>query len=429
MPWKATCPMDEKLRFIVACSDGNEPLAELCRRFGISRKTGYKWLERYKEAGPEGLVERAPRATVAPHRVPDVLVAEILAQRKERPKWGPRKLRARLMELAPDKPWPAASTIGDVLKRHGLIHPRKRRVRAPLVVGSPLQPGKVANDLWCTDFKGHFGLGDGTRCHPLTISDDCSRFVLWCEGLVRTHCEPVKREFERVFREFGLPWRMRSDNGPPFASVGPGGLTALSVWWILLGILPERIEPGEPQQNGRHERMHRSLKLEVEVRSSLPEQQVVLDRFRRDFNEVRPHEALGQTPPARHYSPSPRPFPSELVMPEYVDCNVRWAGTAGHDSFFGKPISAGKCLAGKPVGLRQVGESTWEAFFGPVSLGTVDERDKEPRLKPTPRNARREGTANGDAFSCGQPASGLPTGKPPPPETIHDEFWLEEEEP
>ena len=430
MPWKATCTMTEKLRFIVECNESEESLAELCRRFGISRKTGYKWLERVEETGPSGLEERRPVPRVVPHRVADVVVGHILELRSKHPKWGPRKLRALLIQTKPEMSWPAASTIGDVRKRHGRIAPGRRLGRAATPSPSPLSPSKQPNDLWCTDFKGHFGLGDGTRCYPLTITDEFSRYVLACQGLLRTGVEPVKQHFERVFREFGLPWRIRSDNGPPFASTGPGGLTALAVWWIKLGIRPERIEPGEPQQNGRHERMHRSLKLEVDVSPTLLEQQPVLERFRRQFNEVRPHEALGLTPPARHYTPSVRPVPMKLCVPEYVDAVVRWANGGGSVSFHGHLVSVGNCLCGEPVGFRQVGETQWEAFYGPVCLGVLDERDDKVRLKPKPLSVPDPGAigaGDGFAFSCGQPADGLPTGKPPSPPSVFDDFWREEE--
>ena len=430
MPWKVTCHMEERMRFVLACADEVEAFSVTCRRFGISRNTGYKWLARFNSEGPTAFAERPPRALVAPHRIADSIAAPILALRKERPNWGPRKLRSVLMDQRPDVAWPAASTIGDVLKRHGLIHPRRRRVHAS-PSDSPLVTPKEANELWCTDFKGHFGLGDKSRCTPLTITDDASRYLLKCEGLLRTDTAPVKAQFELTFREFGLPLRMRSDNGPPFASVGPGGLSALSVWWIKLGITPERIEPGEPQQNGRHERMHRSLKLEVEVRGSLLEQQPVLDRFRRDFNELRPHEALGLTPPARHYSASRRVFPETLIVPEYIDHEVRWTDTVGRVKFHGHVVPVGTCLAGEPIGFRQVGESKWEAFFGPASLGILDDKAAKPRLKAKPpvlpHSPPANGPGDGSAFSYGQLGKAdLPTGKPPAPEDPDLAFWREE---
>ena len=389
MPWKETCAMDERMRFIVACRDGLEPIAELCRRFGISRKTGYKWLDRYEHLGPGGLVTRRSGVTRQPAATAAELVDLIIEARKEHASWGPKKLRAILMEAQSGVQWPAASTIGEVLQRHGLIRPRRRRGHAPPQAGI-LDPCTSPNDVWCTDFKGHFALGDGTRCHPLTLTDAASRYLLKCEALSAPTTQQVWPHFERAFREFGVPCKMRSDNGPPFASTGIGGLTALSVWWIRLGITPERIEPAKPQQNGRHERMHRTLKAEATQppERTLADQQRVFDRFRHEYNDVRPHEALGQTPPARHYQPSLRPFPSELLTPEYVDMPVRWVNGPGRMSWRGHSLFVTKLLAGQPVGLRQVSETRWEVVYGPVSLGFLDERDREPRLAP-PRTARR----------------------------------------
>src|SRR5262245_42662527 len=253
--------MDERLLFINMVNESDETFAALCERFGISRKTGYKWVARYEALGPAGLAERRPIAHTFPHRMPDDVLDKVIELRKEHPKWGPKKLRARLGALGVPMV-PAASTIGDALKKHGLIRPRRRRVHPPMYP-LPLVPTAHPNDTWCTDFKGHFALGDKTRCHPLTISDQVTRYLLKCEGVTNPDTRTVRPHFERAFREFGLPTRIRSDNGAPFASLGAGGLSELSVWWIQLGIVPERIEPGHPEQNGRHERMHRTLKDEV----------------------------------------------------------------------------------------------------------------------------------------------------------------------
>jgi putative transposase len=292
VPWKVICPMDERMRFITMVKDSEETFVEICKRFGISRKTGYKWVERYEERGVVGLAESKPIARSCPHRTPSDVLDQLLELRKEQPTWGPKKLRARLLALGV-QPVPASSTIGDALKKYGLVRPRRRRVCTPMTA-MPMAVTTYPNDTWCVDFKGHFTLGDKTRCYPLTVTDHVSRYLLKCEALTKTGFTDVQPHFERAFREFGLPWRIRSDNGPPFATTGIGGLSELSVWWIRLGIAPERIEPGEPQQNGRHERMHRTLQEDTVSPPSMTRvgQQRAFDCFRRTYNHERPHEAL-----------------------------------------------------------------------------------------------------------------------------------------
>ncbi len=380
MPWKETCPMDEKIKFIAACAE-DVNFSALCRSFGISRKTGYKWVARYNQVGIDGLKERAPIAARIPHRTSQELVDAIVAVRKAHPFWGPRKLRKLLMEGDGEKAWPVASTMGELLKKFGLIRPRRRRIHVGLS-GTPLGPCQCPNDVWCVDFKGHFRLGDGSRCYPLTISDAASRYLIRCEAL--EYCgEPFVREhFEAAFREFGLPVRMRSDNGPPFASLAPGGLSALSVWWIKLGILPERIEPGHPEQNGRHERMHRTLKMEATQppEDNLQEQQRRFDLFRREYNELRPHEALGQDSPSKHYAPSPRAHPQKLLVPQYKDAVVRWVGDNGIVKWRRQAIAVGRPLADEPVGFVQKTDWCWEVFYGPIRLGYVDDRERTVTL-------------------------------------------------
>lgn len=382
MPWKECAVMDERLRFIVAAKDGDESFSELCRQFGISRKTGYKWLDRYDEHGPCGLETRAPVAYRHPHRTPDAVIDAILKTRKEHPFWGPKKLRAFVAEHDPQLEMPAASTIGELLKQHGLIRPRRRRPRAPLP-GSPLQPSDMPNALWCADFKGHFALGDRSRCHPLTLSDRYSRYLLKCEALPEPTTKLVRVQFEHAFREFGLPDRIRTDNGAPFASVGIGGLSELSVWWIKLGIFPERIEPGRPEQNGQHERMHRTLKEEATKPpcTTLLDQQRVFDRFRHEYNDVRPHEALGQKPPTRQYVRSARVYPQVLRELEYGEgFIVRKADDKGRLRRKGKNLLLTKLVANELLGLRPLDDDRWELFFGPVQLGMLDETRDEPRI-------------------------------------------------
>ena len=378
--------MDQRVRFIAAVAEAEEShgesFAAVCRRFGISRRIGYKWVERYDVGGVDGLKDRPRAPHRCPHRTADEARDALIELRKEFPTWGPKKLRDVLLSRRPELHLPAPSAIGAILKGAGLIRPPRRRVRTPPSL-IPLAPGEQVNDLWCVDFKGHFALGDKTRCYPLTITDHVSRYLLKCEGLVQPREQPVRLHFERAFREFGMPLRIRSDNGPPFASKALGGLSALSVWWIKLGILPERIEPGKPQQNGRHERMHRTMKAEATApaQASMLEQQRVFDRFRGIYNDLRPHEALGQKTPASRYHPSPRPMPERLHSPEYPDTmKTRRIDPNGCLCFGGKPFTFSSVLAGELVGLELVEEDTWEVFYGPILLAELRVRGRRDVL-------------------------------------------------
>jgi putative transposase len=386
VPWKEIRAVDERLRFIAAVQqDPRGNFSRLCESFGISRAKGYKWLGRYREEGPKGLEDRKPVARSCPHRTPDVVVDRVVALRKEFPFDGPEKLRARLLDR--DEKGlrvPAASTIGAILDRHGLIRPRRARLRVP-PNPSPLAPCDDPNEVWCVDFKGHFPCGDGVRCYPLTMSDGASRYLIKCEALTEPRDGPVREHFERAFREFGLPTRIRSDNGPPFATKAIGGLSKLSVWWVQLGIVPERIEPGQPQQNGRHERMHRTLKEQTASppHATMADQQRAFDRFRRDYNDHRPHEALGQTPPARHYEPSMRVMPERPREPEYGNgFEVRRIRPDGKLRFNGRRIPVGTLLASQPIGLQQVDDDEWELFYGPLPIGVLLLRNGTPRIEP-----------------------------------------------
>lgn len=377
--------MDQRVRFVAAVQqDPKGNFRRLCESFGISRAKGYKWLQRYRELGPAGLEDLKPIARSCPHKTSDAVVDRIVALRKEHPFDGPRKLRARLLTLEPELVVPASSTIGDVLDRYGLIRPRRARLRVP-PHPSPLEPCADPNQLWCIDFKGHFACGDGTRCYPLTISDAASRYLIKCEGLTEPRDRPVREHFERAFHEFGLPDRIRSDNGPPFATKTLGGLSRLSVWWIQLGILPERIEPGHPEQNGRHERMHRTLKQQTAnpPQPTFGDQQRAFDRFRHDYNDARPHEALSMMPPAAHYEPSLRAMPEQPRPPGYGEgFEVRQANERGSISWKGKLVKLTPVLAGQPVGLKPLDDDEWELFYGPLLIGYVLMRDGKPHVEP-----------------------------------------------
>ena len=382
MPWKATRIVDERIRFIAALAEDPKcNFSRLCARHGISRAKGYKWVARYEEHGPSGLEDRKPIPRTFPHRTPDAMIDCIIALRKKHAFDGPKKLRQRLRNAGVEGV-PAASTIGEILDRYGLIRPRRARIRVP-PSSEPLAHARAANDVWCTDFKGHFAC-EGKRCHPLTITDAATRYLIKCEGLPGEKEGPVREHFELAFREFGIPSRIRSDNGGPFASVALGGLSRLSVWWIQLGIVPERIEPGEPQQNGRHERFHRTLKEQTAnpPSATFADQQRAFDAFRADYNCERPHEALDMKTPASCYEPSLREMPAILREPEYGgDFEVRRANHLGVFSWKGRMLCTHRMLARQPVALRAIDDDEWELFYGPVLLGYVLLRGGQLRIE------------------------------------------------
>ncbi len=318
MPWKERSIVEERMRFVLRLKDG-ETMASLCREFGISRVTGYKIYDRYKECGLEGLTDRARTPYRYANKLPTQLEAMIVSMRRQKPTWGARKLRDRLLRKLPnDVRVPACSTIHAILDRHGLVT-RQRRSRTK-TEGTPLSQGLTPNALWCTDYKGEFMLGDKRYCYPLTVSDHASRYLLLCEAMESVKEQGAFTAFERLFKERGLPHAIRSDNGIPFASPNSlFNLSRLSVWWLRLGITIERIRPGHPQQNGRHERMHRTLKMEATrpAGCNFLQQQAKFDAFVHEFNNERPHQALGMLRPAEIYRPSARAYRGigELAYP------------------------------------------------------------------------------------------------------------------
>jgi putative transposase len=384
MGWMETCAVDERMRFMIAAEKGEESFAALCRQFGVSRRVGYKWLARYQEAGVEGLWDRSRAPLHHPQEIADELAERCLAVRRTHPSWGPRKVRAFLERQAPGTDWPVASTIGGLFDREGLTVKRKLRRRSP-PSSAPFAHCGAANDVWCIDFKGWFLTGDGRRCEPLTLTDAHSRYLLRCQALARTDTDHVWPVLDAAFREFGLPHRMRSDNGSPFASRGAGGLSKLSVKVIKAGVVPERIAPGKPQQNGRHERMHLTLLQDAASppARSLREQLQRLHNFQRLFNEQRPHEALGNATPADRYSASPRRFDGVLREPEYGACEVRRVRHNGEIRWQGQTIYLSEALIGEPVGLREHDTTGWMVCYGPIVLGTIAHRDDRLR-KPKP---------------------------------------------
>jgi putative transposase len=372
--------MDERLKFVARLLDG-EKMVVLCREFGISRKTGYKLINRYNDSGLEGLTDRSRRPYRHANQLPFQIEKLIVRAKKDKPHWGAPKIRERLARLYPDVHTPAISTVHAVLDRHGLVKRRKRRRNR--ATGTPLSHVAAPNELWCADYKGEFMLADRRYCYPLTISDFASRYLLACEALHTTREAYAFTVFESVFKEFGLPAAIRTDNGVPFASPNAlFNLSRLSVWWLRLGIAIERIKPGCPQQNGRHERMHLTLKLETTkpAGANFLQQQARFDDFLEEFNTERPHQALDMACPAERYSASPRPYRGlpELDYP-FHDKAVT-VTTCGRICYNRKKINLSQVFAGQTVGIKQVDDRIWLASFMDYDLGYFD--DETCRLEP-----------------------------------------------
>lgn len=378
MPWLETAPMQQREQFVADYYRRIFTVSELCARYNVSRKTGYKWVMRHREHGNAGLSDRSH----APHRCPHKIsrdMADLLCEtRRAHPTWGPEKildhLRPRHRNI---RQWPALSTISDLFTRRGLIKKRRRR-RKVLHPGSVPVCTAAPNDLWTADFKGQFRTRDGLYCYPLTIADQHTRFLLACHGLPSVETVGARKVFERVFREFGLPAAIRTDNGVPFATSGIHGLSQLNVWWMRLGIQHQRIRPASPQENGAHERMHRTLKAEATrpPKRTRRAQQLEFNRFRTEFNEVRPHKALGGDPPAAHYIPSLRPFPNRLPKPEYPrHFLVKRVTNAGTFRLKHKLLFLANPLKQLHIGLEEIDDGIWSIYFGAVLLGRVDERE------------------------------------------------------
>lgn len=380
MPWQDCRPMDHRVLFIADCLRGGRSMSELCRVHDISRKTGYKWLNRYRADAFEGLGDRSRRPHVSPQQVPFAVRRRILALRRcGSMLLGPKKIQALLAGEFEDVP--SKTTIYNILRAEGLIRPQRRRRRVP-AFDQPFAPVGEANDVWTVDFKGQFRLGDKRWCYPLTVMDLHSRYLLGCQAQPRIATLTVRQHFEGLFRRHGLPRRIRSDNGSPFASRAVGGLSRLSVWWVRLGILPERIQPGQPQQNGAHERMHETLKQAATQPGSrhLAAQQRRFDRFRHVYNTQRPHEALGQQMPASHYQDSPRALPERLAEPRYPDWfRTKPVGPCGLIYLERRQIYISNTLVAESIGLEQIAETVYDVYFGPLRLGAFDLKDSTHR--------------------------------------------------
>lgn len=368
--------MDQKRLFINDYIRGSFSMSELCARYRVSRKTGYKWVGRFEELGRPGLLDRSRRPRRSPTATPDDQVEALLALRRRHPFWGAKKLEQVLQTRHPKLAWPARSTVCDLLKRHGMIESRKRR-RYPGHGGRPTTPMTAPNEIWCADYKGEFRTGDGRYCYPLTVTDGYSRFLLACQGRASTSHDGAQPVFRRLFQEYGLPQVIRTDNGVPFATTALGRLSRLSVWWIRLGIYPELIEPGHPEQNGRHERMHRTLKQHTArpPAASGRAQQRRFDRFRAEFNGDRPHEALDQRTPESVYERSRHPLPGRLPELEYpAHFETRLVSRNGGIRWSSRWVNVSHVLSTQYVGLEEVGDGVWDVYFGPLRLGQMDER-------------------------------------------------------
>lgn len=365
---------EQRRGFIAAWLKREHTMRDLCRRYGISRKTGYRLVERFGDLGWEGLAHRSRAPHTHPNQTPREVTARLIEFKRRFPTYGPRKLLPQLQRLHPDIPWPSASTVSGLFQREGLTRPRKR-VRRSTPWTEPFAHAAHANDVWCMDFKGWFRTGDGRRCDPLTVMDAASRYLLTCQGLGQPRGGPVRKVLERTFEEHGLPRVIHTDNGPPFASVGLGGLSSLAVWWIKLGIVPERSAPGHPEHNGRLERFHRTLKAETAAppRHTLHAQQRAFDTFRHRYNTERPHEALGQRPPATSYIPSFRPYPHRLPEPDYdPGISVRRVRTNGEIKWQGHLVYLSEALRGELIGLTPQDGRNWTIRFGPLEIATFD---------------------------------------------------------
>lgn len=380
MPWKESCAMDERTEFVLAHRRGLWTMTELCERYGVSRKTGYKWIGRYAAEGAAGLMERSRAPLVHGRATPVALAEAIMAMREQEPSWGARKIVARLALDQPQICWPSASVAGAILRRANLVTGRRLRRRAPpRLVGLtvPLRP----NHVWGVDYKGWVRLGDGSRCEPLTVTDGFSRYLVGVAATTGTREEQARAVFERLFGRAGLPEAIRTDNGAPFVAAGVTGLTALSVWWIKLGIRHERIDPGRPQQNGRHERFHRTLLEAMRPRAAdRAEQERRFAAFAQNYNERRPHEALGQRPPASLYTTSPRRLPAQLPAPVYpAAAALRQVRSNGEIKWQGRLVHIAGALYGETVALEETTTGEMLVRFYDAPLGVIDRKTMKLR--------------------------------------------------
>jgi transposase InsO family protein len=386
MPWNETHIMDQKLQMISDYISDNYGPTELSRIYGVSRKTIYKWVNRYAQDPDHGLADRCRAPHTRPHAVPEPVKQTIIETKLKYPHLGPKKVMLYLRRQSPNQYWPADSTAGVILASAGLVRSRRRKARvSPNTL--PFASCNAANSVWSADYKGDFKLGNRNRCYPLTVSDNYSRYLLACQGLPNTRYEHAKAVFERLFYQYGLPQAIRTDNGSPFASTAFGGLSRLSAWWVRLGIRPERIEKGKPNQNGRHERMHRSLKDGAinPARYSIKTQQKAFDQYRQEYNNIRCHESLKNQVPADVYRPSNRALPSKLCNIEYdTGFTVRKVRHKGEIKWQGQRFYLSQVLAKQPIGFKQTSQNRWNIYYSFYLLGYWNQKKQklEP-VKPT----------------------------------------------
>lgn len=378
MPWRETYPMNEKVSFISAyLNNKTETFQELCECFNISCKTGYKYVNRYQEEGIDGLKERSRAPHLQANRMGEHIERSILDVKKQHPSWGAKKIKNWLMQERSNVHWPAKSTIDDLLKRHGLVIPAKR-IRRVTPYTQPFMLCAGPNDAWSIDYKGQFLLGNKQLCYPLTITDNFSRYLFAVESLEKIGTPKAKQTLTILFKEYGLPLAIRSDNGPPFASHALAGLSQLSVWLIKLGIVPERIRKGHPEENGRHERMHLTLKKETASppRHNHLQQQRLFDQFRKEFNEQRPHEGIGFNRPAWIYEHSSRQYPSKMPSVEYDSRyeKTRRIRTNGTMKWAGKEIFISETLTHEVIGFKPHSETEWILYFSFIPLAIFNEK-------------------------------------------------------
>ncbi len=372
MPWRRTEPMDERVHFISDYLKAKYEVSALCESYGISRKTGYKWIKRYKEHGVDGLKEVSRRPHNSPYGTPVAVKKEIIELRK-RYGWGPKKLLSIMGRKHPNRYLPGRSTVCDILKLEGLIKKRRARRTIP-PMQRPFAPIDHPNAVWSADFKGQFRINNGRYCYPLTVTDSYSRYLLECRALTGTGLESAKKVFNNLFKKYGIPERIRTDNGGPFASVSASGLSQLSLWWVQLGIYPERIDAGKPYQNGRHERMHRDLKAKTvkPPASSIKAQQKRFDNFSKEYNEVRPHEALNFKTPSSLYRPSNRSMPKSVVSFQYPEhYEVRHVQHNGMIYWRNSLVYAGYLLKDQHLGLQEIDNGIWDVYLGTFLLGRL----------------------------------------------------------
>ena len=380
MPWQETDIIEQRHQFITAWLTKRYSVASLCQSFQISRKTGHKWINRFKHEGMNNLADRLRAPHHQARQTPVSIVQVLIDTKLAFPDWGPRKVTAYLKQTYPHRRWPVHSTVHHILEQQGLVKPRgNRRYKAPART-APLAHATAANVVWSVDFKGDFRLGDGVRCYPLTVIDNYSRYLLACKGLRSTRAIPVIQLFEHLFHELGLPEYVRSDNGCPFASTRLGGLSRFSLWLLKSGVTPERIKPGKPQENGRLERFHRSLKAAVcaPPKGNLSAQQRAFNRYRLEYNQYRPHEALDDATPSSYYAQSPRRYTGqvhEFDYPSHFD--TRKVRADGNIKWHQVPIYVANLLAGEYIGLEPIDDGCWMVYLSNMKLGILDERNKK----------------------------------------------------